>query len=81
MQFNIKSTKVKISFSFFIFFLVSALNDRLDIYLKSLLASLLHEAVHIIFICFFLNTLYDEALKLVYFTINNLKKFTNQLDK
>ena len=65
MQFNIKSTKVKISFSFFIFFLVSALNDRLDIYLKSLLASLLHEAVHIIFIYFFENSVSEITLNIL----------------
>lgn len=65
MQFNIKSTKVKISFSFFIFFLVSALNDKLDIYLKSLLASLLHEAVHIIFIYFFENSVSEITLNIL----------------
>ena len=53
MQFKIKSVKVKISFSFLLFFLVFILNDRLNIYLKALLTSTLHEAIHIFFIYFF----------------------------
>lgn len=53
MQFKIKSIKIKISFSFLLFFLIFALNDSLDVYLKALFTSILHEAVHIIFIYFF----------------------------
>lgn len=53
MQFKIKSVKLRISFSFLLFFLVFILNDRLNIYLKALLTSTLHEAIHIFFIYFF----------------------------
>ena len=53
MQFKIKSVKVKISFSFLLFFLMFTLNDSLDVYLKALFTSTFHEAIHIFFIYFF----------------------------
>lgn len=53
MQFKIKSTSIKISFSFLVIFLIFALTDNLDIYIKTLSASLIHETVHIIFIIAF----------------------------
>ncbi len=53
MRFKIKSTKITISFSFLLFFLICALNDSLGLYIKSLSVSLIHETVHIIFILYF----------------------------
>lgn len=50
MRFKIKSTEFKISFSFFAILLLSMLSDTSAIYFYSLLASLIHELIHIVFI-------------------------------
>lgn len=53
MQFKIKNTDVKISFSFFAVFLLGAVSDTFGVFLMSFAASLIHELTHIIFILLF----------------------------
>ena len=50
MQFKIKSVRVKISFTFFAMVLLAVCLDNSGILLISLISSLFHELVHIIFI-------------------------------
>ena len=50
MQFKINGTILKINFTFLISFLFFSLNNNLRAYLLSVIASLLHEIVHVLFI-------------------------------
>lgn len=50
MQFKINGTILKINFTFLISFLIFSLNNNLQAYLLSVIASLLHEIVHVLFI-------------------------------
>ena len=64
MKFKIKNTTVTISFSFLLLFLYFSLTNNLDVYINSLMASLLHEFVHIFFII-----LYKENVAKITFNI------------
>lgn len=57
MLFKIKNTEVKVSFTFFAVLLLFILIDKAQIYFLSLIASALHETVHIIFILLFGGTI------------------------
>lgn len=53
MQFKIKRTSVKISFSFLALVLLFAVTEKFNIYLLSLLCSVIHESAHVIAILIF----------------------------
>lgn len=64
MQFRIRSTKIKISFSFLILFLLFSLNDNLKVYLISICASLLHELIHIFFVFYYKDSVSEISLNI-----------------
>ncbi len=53
MKFKVKNTEITLSFTFFAVFLILMCVGELKICLYSLIASLIHEIIHIIFICIF----------------------------
>ncbi len=53
MRFKIRSTEVIISFSFFALILLSLTLENSGIFIISIITSLIHECIHLIFIVFF----------------------------
>jgi stage IV sporulation protein FB len=53
MQFKIKRTSVKVSFSFLALVLLFAVTEKFNIYLLSLLCSAIHESAHVVAILLF----------------------------
>lgn len=74
MEFNIKSLKVKISFTFLSLFLIVFTNENYNIFIYSLVASLFHECVHIAFILSFKGEI-DEIILSVFG--GNIKRNSN----
>ncbi len=75
MQFKIKNVNIKISFTFLWLFLIFIIADKTKIYLITLLSSMVHELVHILFIYLFKMSL--ESLNISLFG-GNIKRKTGR---
>lgn len=74
MQFKIKNTKIKISFTFFAFILLAITIDTEHTYLLLILFALIHELIHLIFIK--LLSVAPKKISLTLFGANIIRSIT-----
>ncbi len=64
VQFNIKKTSVKVSFSFLALVLLSLVDDKFNFFILTIICAFLHESIHVITILFFGGNVKSASLSL-----------------